>query len=411
MRKACKYRLYPTKKQEQKLFWTLARCRELYNAALSEWKDAYQQYERTQLLVNQETGQVIAATMVARQRVRKVAYYEQKRDLPEIKELREEYNNIHSQVLQDVLLRLKWAFDGFFRRIEQGQDPGFPRFQGCNRYNSFTYPQAGGFSLTLDNRVCLSKIGSIKVKFHRPIEGTPKTCTIKYEAGQWSIVFSCEVEQPEPLPMVGSEVGIDLGITHFAALSDGAFIESPRNSRKAEKVLKQRQQAVERKKHSSHRRKKAGKLVGKAYRKIANQRRDFHHKQAKKLVDEHQTIVFEEVQITNISKRAKPKQDEDGKYLPNGAAAKSGLNKSILDAGWGQFQAIVSYKAACAGRDVIVVDPKYTSQVCSQCGIARKKALDERWHSCECGCELDRDTNAAINILRLGRSQRARKVA
>jgi len=410
-RKAFKYRLYPTKKQEQKLFWTLARCRELYNAALSEWKDAYQQYERRQLLVNTETGQVIAAQMVARQRVRKVSYYEQKRDLPEIKDLREEYRDIHSQVLQDVLLRLKRAFDGFFRRVEQGQDPGFPRFQGRNRYTSFTYPQAGGFSITHDNRVCLSKIGSIKGKFHRPIEGTPKTCTIKYEAGQWYAVFSCEVEQPAPLPRVESEVGIDLGITHFAALSDGTFIESPRYYRKAEKVLSKRQQAVSRKKPGSHRRKKAGKLVGKAHRKIANQRRDFHHKQARKLVQQHQTIVFEELQITNISKRARPKQDEDGKYLPNGASAKSGLNKSILDAGWGQFQAIVSHKAACAGRDVLVVDPKYSSQVCSSCGTVRKKDLDERWHSCECGCALDRDTNAAINILRLGRSQRDCQVA
>ncbi len=178
-RKAFKYRLYPTKHQEKVLFWTLARCRELYNAALSEWKHAYQQYERTQLRVNAETGQVIAVTMVANRRVRSVSYYEQKRDLPEIKDLREEYQDIHSQVLQDVLLRLKRAFDGFFRRLEQGEDPGYPRFQGRNRYDSFTYPQAGGFSLTHDNRVCLSKIGSIKIKLHRPPEGTPKTCTIK----------------------------------------------------------------------------------------------------------------------------------------------------------------------------------------------------------------------------------------
>ncbi len=406
MRKAFKYRLYPTKKQEQVLFWTLARCRELYNAALSEWKDAYQQYERTQLRVNPETGQVIAATMVAKQRVRSVSYYKQKRDLPAIKDLRGEYQDIHSQVLQDVLLRLKRAFDGFFRRIEHGQAPGFPRFQGRNRYNSFTYPQAGGFSLTHDNRVCLSKIGSIKLKLHRQMEGTPKTCTIKYEVGQWYAMFSCEVEQPEPLPEVASEVGIDLGITHFAALSDGTFIESPRYYRKAQKKLERLQQALSRKKRGSHRRGKAVKQVAKAHRKIANQRRDFQHKQAKKLVQEHQTIVFEELEITNVSRRAKPKQDEHGTYLPNGAAAKSGLNKSILDAGWGQFQQIVTHKAACAGRTVLKVSPRYTSQVCSQCGIVRKKSLEERWHSCACGCELDRDTNAAINILRLGRSQR-----
>jgi putative transposase len=406
VRKAFKYRLYPTKKQEQVLFWTLARCRELYNAALSEWKDTYQQYERTQLLVNAETGQVIAATMVGNLRVRAVSYYEQKRDLPQIKDIREEYKDIHSQVLQDVLLRLKRSVDGFFRRLSQGQDPGFPRFQGRNRYTSFTYPQAGGFSLTYDNRVCLSKIGSIKIKLHRPLEGTPKTCTTKYEAGQWYAVFSCEVAEVEPLPQVTSEVGIDLGITHFASLSDGTFIESPCYYRRAQKKLERLQQALSRKKRGSHRRGKATKQVAKAHRKIANQRRDFHHKQAKKLVAEHQTIVFEELEITNVSRRAKSKQDANGNYLPNGAAAKSGLNKSILDAGWGQFQQIVAHKAACAGRTVLKVSPRYTSQVCSSCGMIRKKTLDERWHSCECGCELDRDTNAAINILRLGRSQR-----
>lgn len=405
-RKAFKYRLYPTKQQEQALFWILARCRELYNAALSEWKEAYQQYERTQLRVNEATGQVIAVTMVANRRVRSVSHYAQQSDLPEIKELREEYRDIHSQVLQEVLLRLKRAFDGFFRRLERGEVPGYPRFQGRNRYNSFTYPQATGFSLTHDNRVRFSKIGSIKIKLHRPIEGSIKTCTIKYEAGQWYAVFSCVLEQSEPLPVVESEVGIDLGVTHFAALSDGTFIEPQRYYRRAKKKLEKLQQAITRKKRGSHRREKARRAVAKAHRKIANQRRDFHHKQAKRLVKQHQTIVFEELEIANVSKRAKPRQDENGTYLPNGAAAKSGLNKSILDAGWGQFQQIVSHKAACAGRTVLKVSPRYTSQVCSSCGAVRKKELSERWHSCECGCELDRDTNAAINILRLGRSQR-----
>ena len=404
MRKAFKYRLYPTKKQEHTLFWTLARCRELYNAALSERKDTYQAHQRTTIIAGE--ARIVAATMVVPQRVKTVSYYEQKRDLVEIKtELREEYREIHSQVLQDVLLRLDRAFKAFFRRVANGENPGYPRFQGRNRYNSFTYPQ-GGYSLTHDSRLMLSKIGSIKMKLHREIAGTIKTCTIKYEAGQWLAVFSCEVEEPEPLPLVESEVGVDLGITHFAALSDGTFIESPRYYRKAQKKLEKLQQSLSRKKRGSHRREKACKAVAKAHRKIRNQRRDFHHKQAKKLVQEHQTIVFEELEITNISKRAKPKQDENGTYLPNGAAAKSGLNKSIQDAGWGQFQQIVSHKAACAGRDVLLVSPKYTSQVCSSCGTVRKKDLDERWHSCECGCELDRDTNAALNILRLGRSQR-----
>ncbi len=382
MRKALKYRLYPTKKQEKLLFWTLTRCRELYNAALAERKEAYRMVGKS------------------------ISYYEQKRDLVEIKAiLRPEYQDIHSQVIQDVLLRLKRAFDAFFRRVHNGENPGYPRFQGHNRYNSFTYPQ-GGYSLTHDHRLCLSKIGSIQVKLHRPMQGAIKTCTIKYEAGQWYAVFSCEVEQPKPLPPVESEIGIDLGVTHFAALSDGTFIESPRYYRLAQKKLEQLQQALSRKKRGSHRREKARKAVAKVHRKIANQRRDFHHKQAKQLVKQHQTIVFEELEITAISKRAKPKQDEHGTYLPNGAAAKSGLNKSILDGGWEQFQQIVTHKAACAGRTVLKVNPHFTSQVCSQCGTVRKKELSERWHSCECGCELDRDTNAAINILRLGRSQR-----
>lgn len=182
MRKAFKFRLYPNKEQEQKLFWTLARCRELYNAALSERKDSYQVHQRMTVSQNQETGQVVAAMMVAPQKVTSVTYLQQKRDLPDIKVRRVEYQDIHSQVLQDVLLRLERAFKNFFRRIANGQTPGFPRFQGRDRYNSFTYPQ-GGYSLTHDNRVCLSTIGSIKVKLHRPIEGTSKTCTIKYEAG------------------------------------------------------------------------------------------------------------------------------------------------------------------------------------------------------------------------------------
>ncbi len=140
---------------------------------------------------------------------------------------------------------------------------------------------------------------------------------------QWYAVFSCEVEQPEPLAPVESEVGIDLGITHFAALSDGTFIESPRYYRRAQRKLEKLQAALSRKKRGSHRREKARKAVAKAHRKIANQRRDFHHKQARQLVEQHQTIVFEELEITNISQRAKPKQGENGTYLPNGAAAKS----------------------------------------------------------------------------------------
>jgi putative transposase len=398
--RACKYRLYPTRKQERLLLWVLARCRELYNAALSEWKDAYQQYERMQLRVNPETGQVIAVQKIAGHRVRSVSYYEQKRDLVEIKDLREEYRDIHSQVLQDVLLRLKRAFDGFFRRIENGETPGYPRFQGRNRYNSFTYPQ-DGYSLTDDGRVSLSKIGSVKITMHRPLEGTVKTATIKYEAGQWYIVFSCEATQPEPLPPVESEVGIDLGVTHFAALSDGTFIESPRLLRKAQTTLKYRQRHLSRCKRGSHRREKVRRVVARAHRKVRNQRRDFQHKAAIALIKQQQVIVLEDLHLANLVRRAKPKKDETtGEYLPNGAAAKSGLSKSLLDNGLGQFVQIITRKAAYAGREVYKVNPSKTSQICSQCGKqGPHKDLSERVHICVfCGVVLDRDVNAAINI-------------
>jgi putative transposase len=375
---AYKFRLYPTRKQQERLQWTLDRARELYNAALQERRDAYRMAGKS------------------------ITYYDQANQLPEIKEIREEYNDIHSQVLQDVLRRVKKAFDNFFRRCKNGEEPGYPRFQGKNRYDSFTYPQVG-FSLTHDNRITLSKIGSIKVKLHREIKGTIRTCTIKRESDAWYVVFACEVSA-EPLPENHEAIGIDLGLLHFATLSDGSTIENPRHYRRAEKHLKKVQEALSRKKRGSHRRKKAVKQVAKAHRKVAKQRRDFLHKASRKLVNAYGTMVFEALQPANMSKRPKPKQDENGTYLPNGAAAKGGLNKSINDAGWGQFQQFCLYKAARAGRNVLFVNPKYTSQICSSCGTVKKKTLDERWHSCECGCELDRDHNAAINILRLGRS-------
>ena len=184
------------------------------------------------------------------------------------------------------------------------------------------------------------------------------------------------------------------------------MIEHPRYYRRAKKTLEKRQQALSRKKQGSHRRERTKKLIGKAHRKIANQRRDFHHKQSRKLVNRYQVIVFEDLQIANLVKRPKVKQDEEtGQYLPNGAAAKGGLNKSILDAGWGMFVGMCSSKAAGAGRTLLKVSPYATSQVCSSCGTVRKKTLEERWHSCNCGAEMDRDVNAAKNILVLGQQQ------
>jgi putative transposase len=372
--KTFKYRLSPTRKQVEKLQWTLDRLRELYNAALQERREIYKY-----------TG-------------KGTTYNAQANQLPEIKAIREEYKEIHSQVLQDVLRRVDKAFQRFFQRVKAGQTPGYPRFQGRERFDSFTYPQAG-FSLEA-NKLVLSKIGHVKIKLHREVQGTIKTCTIKREGEHWYVCLACEVEATPRKPYTDDAIGIDLGVSKLATLSTGDVIENPRHYRKAEKKLAQAQQSLSRKKRGSHRRKKVVKVVSRLHRKIRNQRADYLHKHSRWLVDTYETIVCEDIAPSNLSKRAKPKQDETtGHYLPNGASAKSGLNKSILDAGWSQFITMCEYKAACAGFvQVVKVDPKHTSQVCSQCGAVVKKELSERWHSCECGCELDRDHNAAINI-------------
>jgi len=415
--KAYKYRLYANKATTDRLHWVLDRCRELYNAALSERKDAYQQYQRNTIIAGSQ--RTVAATMVASQRVQSISFYGQKRDLVEMKEvLRPEYQEIASHVLQDVLFRLEKAFRAFFRRVRNGEEPGYPRFQGRNRYDSFTYPDGAGWKLDAHKRpsdkkgmvrvnLHLTKIGTVKLHLHRDLAGTIKTLTIKREGEHWYACFTCEIGKPEALPVSYEDVGIDLGVTHFAALSTGDFLDNPRHSRKAEKKLKKLQAALSRKKRGSHRRKKAVQAVASGHRKIRKQRQDFQHKASRKLVNQYQVIAFEDLQVKNLTKAPAPKQDENGQYLPNGARAKAGLNKSILDAGWSTFTEMVSVKAAWAGRTVILVDPFKTSQMCSQCHReGPHKDLDERVHICvHCGVVLDRDTNAAINILRAAYKQ------
>ncbi len=391
--KAYKYRLEVNKTTLDTLQWILDRARELYNAALAERKEAWR----------------MSGTSIS--------YYEQKRDLVEIKEsIRPEYQEIASHVLQDVMLRVARAYQAFYRRVKNGEKPGYPRFKGRNWYDSFTYPDHAGWKLTGDEQekphgekhkkgkatLALAKIGTVKVILHRAIEGTIKTLTMKREGEDWYAIFTCEVLDTS-LPISSQEVGIDLGVTHFAALSDGSFIEHPRYFRRSEKKLAKAQQALARKKQGSHRRAKAVRQVAKCHRKVCNQRKDFQHKASRKLVNQYQVIVFEDLRIKNLTKVPYPKQDEQGNYLPNGASAKAGLNKSILDAGWGMFTEMVQFKAASAGRTVVLVNPFMTSQHCSGCGTVVKKDLSERWHSCSCGTELDRDTNAAINILNLGK--------
>jgi putative transposase len=312
----------------------------------------------------------------------------QSAELPTVKDVRPEYQSVHSQVLQDVLTRLDRAFQAFFGRIKNGEKPGYPRFQGANRYNSFTYKQLDN-GATLDNGfLVLSKVGRIAVRWSRPMEGTPKTVTVSREADGWYVGFSCADVPVQLLPATGQETGVDLGLEAFATTSDGTRIFHPGWYRKAERALKTAQRRVSRRRKGGNRRRKAVTLLAKAHLKVKRQRQDFHQKTALRLVRENDTISHEDMQTANMVKNHH-------------------LAKSISDAGWRAFLSILAAKAAYAGRRVVAVPPAYTSQTCSGCGVIVAKGLSVRWHSCpDCGTSLHRDVNAARNIESLGQRLR-----
>ncbi|MFQ5794044.1 MAG: RNA-guided endonuclease InsQ/TnpB family protein [Candidatus Bipolaricaulia bacterium] len=259
--------------------------------------------------------------------------------------------------------------------------------QSLGSNSSFTFPQPSNGSVHLkDGKLWLSKIGAVKIKLHRPLQGRIKTATIIRKAGRWYACFSVEMDQPEPLPKMGKDVGIDVGVESLATLSDGTQIENPRWYRKAERRLTKAQRRVSRRKRGSNRHHKAVRLLQRAHEKVQNQRKDFHHKLSRKLVNQYDRIYYEDLNIQNMVKNCH-------------------LAKSISDAGWGQFLRYVCYKAEEAGRDVVAVTPQWTNQKCSGCEEIVIKSLSQRWHRCpHCGLELHRDHNAAVNIQRLGRS-------
>jgi putative transposase len=319
----------------------------------------------------------------------------QSAQLPAVKVVRPDYRDIHSQVLRDVLTRLDRTFQAFFRRVKAGETPGYPRFKGSTRYTSFTYKQFGN-GATLDNGgLVLSKIGRIAVRWSRPLEGTPKTVIISREADGWYVCYCCAEAPMQPLEPTGQETGIDLGLASFATLADGATIHNPRCYRKAEAYLRRWQRRVARRKKGSHRRNKAVKLLAKAHLKVKRQRNDFHHKEALALVQQYDTVYFEDLQTATMVRNHH-------------------LAKSISDAGWSAFLTMLVFKAVYAGKQAIAVPPAFTSQDCSgvlpdgsPCPERIQKALSVRTHVCpRCGLVLDRDHNAALNILALGRQQR-----
>jgi putative transposase len=355
-----RYRLYPTRAQDERMRWTCERLRELYNAALEERRGAY----RTQRV--------------------SLSVYGQMAELKAVREVRPEYASIHVHLLQDTIARLDRAYRGFFRRLKAGDKPGFPRFRGRGRYASFTFKDcktkkrwlvAGGA------RLDLTGIGQVKIKMHRPLDGVLKQVTVSLGGdGHWYASMCCDEVPRRPLPPAGADVGIDVGITHFATLSTGEHIANPRHYEHAQAKLASAQRVVSRRKNKrSNRRRKAVALLRGAHAKIQRARRDHHHKCALDLVRRFDRIAIERLNV---------------KGLAGGMLA-----KQVRSAAWAQFTTILSNKAECAGRELVAVDPRGTSQECSGCGAVVKKDLRARIHSCPgCGLVLDRDENAARNI-------------
>jgi putative transposase len=308
------------------------------------------------------------------------------------------------------LARLDKTYQAFFRRVQAGEKPGFPRFQGRTRWHSFSYKEYGNGARLDNGYLVLSKIGRIAVRWSRPVEGTIKTVTISKEADGWYVCFSCAEVPTEPLPPTGQETGIDVGLKVFLITADGEIVETPRHFHKAEKQLKKAQRRVSRRKKGSRRRRKAVALLKRKHQHVRRQRQDFHHKTALALVRQYDVGFVEAIQPASLSRRPVPVPDGSGGYEHNGASRKAGVNVSIQDAGWAQFLSILAFKAACAGKRVVAVDPAYTSQDCSGCGARIQKSLSVRTHVCtNCGLILDRDENAARNIL--WRGQRLRGLA
>ncbi|HRH44051.1 MAG TPA: transposase [Pyrinomonadaceae bacterium] len=359
LKKTFKFRIYPSKAQTTQLELTLNLCRELYNSALQERRDAWRFNQIN--ITNQD----------------------QEKQLPEIKKIRTDLNEVYSQVLQEVLKRVDRSFQNFFHKVKLKQSTGgFPRFQNKSRYKSFTFKQSG-FSL-LQGRLNLSKIGKVKIKLHRQIIGKVKTLTISRDStGKWFACFAIET-QTQKLAPTNKTVGIDCGISKFAVLSDGFEVDNPRFFRQEEKQIAKAQRKLSLEKKGTKERFEKRKIIAKIHQRNRNKRNNFAHQFSNHLVKNYDRIFFEDLNIKGMMKNRC-------------------LAKAIGDVAWKQTIQLTQNKAAEAGRVVELVDPRNTSQQCSKCGEIVKKDLSVRLHHCiKCGLKICRDLNAAINIKTLG---------
>ena len=355
-RKTFLYRLYPSKPQVRLLQATLETCRRWYNQCLAERKNVYDQEQRT------------------------VGKYDQLAKVKDVKATNPYAKNVHSHVLQTVVQDLDKAFDAFFRRVKAGEKAGYPRFRGRNRWRSFGFKELGNGFKVDGRRLKLSGIGRVAVRWHRPLAHQIKTLRINKKAGKWYASFSCVIDV-QPLPATGTAIGLDVGLTALVTTSTGEKVDNPRWYRVSQQALRVAQRRVARRKKGSNRRREAVRLLQRKHEHITNQRKDYLNKLVHGFISRYDLIAVEDLNIARM--------------------VHGNLAKSILDAGWNYFVMQLTHKAERAGRKLIQVDPRYTSKTCSQCEKQFETlTLKDRWVQCDCGLSLDRDHNAAINILK-----------
>jgi putative transposase len=356
MFKTCKYRLYPSKAQALLMDETIETCRRWYNLCLGERKNAWETEKKN------------------------IGKFDQ---LAKVKDYRKENPyalRVHSHILQGVVADLDKAFQAFFRRVENGEAPGYPRFKGQYRFNSFGLKEYGNGFRVDGRRLKVGGVGRIRVRWHRPIEGKIKTLRVCKQAGEWYAAFACEIPEKAPIPATDQSVAIDVGIQHLLATSDGEVIENPKWYRASQNKLRILNRRLSRRKRGGANRRKAVIAIQRHYQHIVNQREDYLNKLAYRFTQGYDLIALEDLQIGNMVRNRS-------------------LSKSILDAGWGYFKTRLFSKAVEAGRMVVEVNPAYTSKTCSACGaIFEHLELSDRWVKCFCGLSMDRDINAAINI-------------
>ncbi len=400
---AYQYKLLPTYKQRCRMNKWLNMLRCQYNWLLG---DRFDWWEMNRCSIN--ACPLVCSIAQPRERPE---YYGQKRSLVPLKKEREWYADVHCHLLQDMVRRVDLAFGRFIKGDSNGKRSGKPRFKGKKRYRTFAYQEVKPNCIR-GNRITLPKLGALKFIQHRPVPDrfTIKRAIVTKKADGWYVTLTLEDKSVPDAPTVDIEptdsnsIGLDAGLEYFVACSDGELKEPPKFYRQSEEKLAKLQVKREARSKGSTARRKLNARIAQLHQRVARQRKQWHFELAGKLVDKAEVIFIEDLKISNMARRNKPKQDEHGKFLPNGQSAKSGLNKSFADAGIAGFlNEILPYKAARAGRLVVKVNPAGTSQHCAICLNRVTKELGDRWHKCpHCGASMPRDLNSGILIKKVG---------